>query len=288
MKRTILLVSCLILGFTTPIFGDSFTDIQVGARPQGMGGAFVAVADDANALYWNPAGIIQNSFIEITFMRAKPFGIGMDTLSNDYLAYTQPLGLRCGFGVSWMRNAAKLEQGILRETSTMSEDAYALSFALAANSKYYLGTTIKRLVIDTKIESGAGFGFDFGILYKPNNYFSLGTMFRNLATDIKDEKVSDAIRIGAALRIKKLLLAFDINTKKGINEEKNTTYLYHLGVERRLGSHFILRMGSDQDFHPSFGLGIIYNIWNLDYAYFKYNDYLDYSHRVSLSIHYDQ
>src|SRR5579864_8606974 len=30
---------------------------QVGERAQGMGGAFVAVADDASAIYWNPAGL---------------------------------------------------------------------------------------------------------------------------------------------------------------------------------------------------------------------------------------
>lgn len=30
---------------------------QIGERAQGMGGAFVAVADDASAIYWNPAGL---------------------------------------------------------------------------------------------------------------------------------------------------------------------------------------------------------------------------------------
>lgn len=286
--KIILSTLCLTLWFTTPVYSDSFTDIQIGARPQGMGGAFVAVVDDANALYWNPAGIIQNSFAEITTMRGIPFGIKMDTLSNDYLAYAQPLSFRYGFGVSWMRNAAKLEQGILKETSKMTEDTFALSFAMAVSSKFYFGTTIKRLVIDTIIESGAGFGFDFGILYKPTDNISFGAIFRNLATDIKNEKVPDTIRLGTALRFKKLLLAFDMNSKKGINKDKDITYLFHFGAERKFGDHFVLRVGSNQDFNPSFGLGFIYNIWNLDYAYFKSNDYLDYSHRVSLSMHYGQ
>ena len=34
-------------------------DLQIGARPLGMGGAFVAIADDINAVYWNPAGLTQ-------------------------------------------------------------------------------------------------------------------------------------------------------------------------------------------------------------------------------------
>ncbi|MDI6786445.1 MAG: hypothetical protein QMD92_07015 [bacterium] len=288
MKKTILSILCLTLWFVTPVLSDSFTDIQIGARPQGMGGAFVAVVDDANALYWNPAGIIQNSFVEITTMRGVPFGLKMDTLTNDYIAYAQPLSLRYGFGISWMRNAAKLEQGILKETSNMSENIYAISFALAGNSNYYFGTTFKRLVIDTKIESGAGFGFDLGILYKYNDYLSFGAMFRNLATDVKNERVPSAIRLGTALKLKKSLLAFDVNCKNGINSKKDTTYLYHFGIERRFTRYFTLRAGSNQDFNPSFGLGINHEIWNLDYAYFKYNDYLDYSHRISLSMHYGQ
>jgi hypothetical protein len=35
----------------------AFTTIGVGARAIGMGGAFVAIADDATAPYWNPAGL---------------------------------------------------------------------------------------------------------------------------------------------------------------------------------------------------------------------------------------
>ena len=35
----------------------AFLNIQVGARGMAMGGAFVASANDASALYWNPAGI---------------------------------------------------------------------------------------------------------------------------------------------------------------------------------------------------------------------------------------
>ena len=36
----------------------SFLDIGIGARSLSMGGAFVAIADDPTALYWNPAGSV--------------------------------------------------------------------------------------------------------------------------------------------------------------------------------------------------------------------------------------
>jgi hypothetical protein len=51
---TFVLLTFLLL---TPSLLSSQTLDQVGERAQGMGGAFVAVADDASAIYWNPAGL---------------------------------------------------------------------------------------------------------------------------------------------------------------------------------------------------------------------------------------
>ena len=38
---------------------------QVGTRASGMAGAFVAVADDATAVYWNPAGVATGSIVSV-------------------------------------------------------------------------------------------------------------------------------------------------------------------------------------------------------------------------------
>ncbi|OFW03987.1 MAG: hypothetical protein A3H96_16220 [Acidobacteria bacterium RIFCSPLOWO2_02_FULL_67_36] len=38
---------------------------EVGTRAAGMGGAFVAVADDASAVYWNPAGLAFGSYVTL-------------------------------------------------------------------------------------------------------------------------------------------------------------------------------------------------------------------------------
>src|SRR5260370_21446854 len=35
---------------------------SIGVRAQGMGGAFTAVADDATAVWWNPAGLAGGSY----------------------------------------------------------------------------------------------------------------------------------------------------------------------------------------------------------------------------------
>ena len=54
-------LALLVFAFTqSPAFSQSFD--LVGTRALGMGGAFVAVADDASAAWWNPAGL-PNSLI---------------------------------------------------------------------------------------------------------------------------------------------------------------------------------------------------------------------------------
>src|SRR5262245_64075151 len=74
----------------------------VGTRAQGMGGAFVAVADDATATWWNPAGLATGATLSLVWdmadnlaprdpLRQGPASLG-ETMG---LALTTPaIGLR--------------------------------------------------------------------------------------------------------------------------------------------------------------------------------------------------
>src|SRR4030095_4738554 len=61
----------------------------VGPRAIGLGGAFTAVADDATAPFWNPAGMIYLPYKEVVFQHAERFG---DLLNHDYRGGVMPLG----------------------------------------------------------------------------------------------------------------------------------------------------------------------------------------------------
>jgi hypothetical protein len=67
MKKSFPLLLCLLLSFSIPVFSQSLqpapplelVSAGYGAAALGLGGAFVAVADDVSAIYWNPAGLAQ-------------------------------------------------------------------------------------------------------------------------------------------------------------------------------------------------------------------------------------
>jgi len=100
--RNFLLISVLFLCCPSLLTGKTekggypgqFLRMGLGARAIGMGGAFVSVADDGYAVYYNPAGLsgIQN----------RTISLGMRFLSLDrtfgFLGYAQHLGPSAGIG----------------------------------------------------------------------------------------------------------------------------------------------------------------------------------------------
>ena len=69
-------------------YAGEFMKIPIGARAIGMGGAFSAVADDATAPYWNPAGMVFLPYREVVVQHAEQFG---SLLNHDVGSVVMPL-----------------------------------------------------------------------------------------------------------------------------------------------------------------------------------------------------
>ena len=64
---------CLLVGLLAVVSGRAWAQTieSVGARAQGMAGAFVAVADDATASWWNPAGLASGQYLSMVTERGR-------------------------------------------------------------------------------------------------------------------------------------------------------------------------------------------------------------------------
>ena len=97
------LVAVLTLAIVRPAAAQMYE--LVGTRAQGMGGAFVAVADDATASWWNPAGLATGATVSVVYDRStntepkvRP-DVGPAWLSqNSSFAFATP-----AFGLSYYR-----------------------------------------------------------------------------------------------------------------------------------------------------------------------------------------
>jgi len=120
VQKTSLFLLCFlitILGTLTSAFTQPIQRIEIpsspnpvgsGARALGMGGAFIAIADDATAASWNPGGLIQLEKPEISIVGAyfhriedndfgtNPEASGRQTVDDadlNYLSFTYPFSL---------------------------------------------------------------------------------------------------------------------------------------------------------------------------------------------------
>jgi len=194
----------------------NFLKLSEGARPSGMGEAFVGVADDVNAVYWNPAGLSQLSRNQVCFMHSAWL---MD-VNFDYLAYAFPVagfgtlaayGVFVNGGTLTQTSENSLGEYILTDNSVSANDfditlAYSkkLSDILDAGNGFSdLSVGISANIISEKIvsDSGGGFGVNLGAFYYPKfDNYSVGFVAENLGVASKRPSLPVDLKLGFGYR----------------------------------------------------------------------------------------
>jgi hypothetical protein len=84
-----------------PKYSNEFLNIGVGGRALGLGNVQAALASDATAGYWNPAGLLElRQKHQVALMHSELFA---GIVKNDYAAYATPLDTASAFAVSLIR-----------------------------------------------------------------------------------------------------------------------------------------------------------------------------------------
>ncbi len=277
VKRSIIIFGLLLL-FSASAFGakyaGEFLSLGVGARALGMGGAFVGVADDVTACFWNPSGLSQLNQKQLSLMHAETFG---SLLNQDFVAFALPLMKedytsaiafslqRLGGGGVKITDLEKKGHKIsdtnrvvlLREESHAD---YALFFSYSqkmqlpfgwlkaagkAKPQLFWGANLKLIYRDVVTTSAFGIGADLAFLVKPYSFLSLGANLMDLTSSLlfydngTTETINPTTKLGLAVNHKlkdfSLIFATDADVRYEGRKSAAQFWLGKLSADMHFG-----------------------------------------------------
>ncbi len=270
----------------------NFLFLDADARAAGLGGAYTALAKDANALLYNAAGLGRVGAHQAVFMGNRY----AEGVSQEYLAYASHRG--------WGVNLNHLSFGAIPRTTVSNPDG-AGSFGirdLAVGAGYgrllskvpglSLGAGVKFLRETIDDASASGYAADLGALWEPPSIpgLGLGAAVQNMGPPVRFQAARENlplnVRLGAAYSAAGLgipaLLAFDAT------KERSESLLFAAGLEvSPAGRSLPLRLGygsrNGAGTSIAIGLGWVNGAFRVDYAFVPLGD-LGTAHRLSLGL----
>ncbi len=265
-RRAVLLFSLLITSTGVAIEGGlagAFLSYGPAPRSLAMGKAFTAIADDAQAGYFNPAGLFQLNAQEVIAAHSELYG----GARMEYIGYALPTREYGTVSLTIVNYGAEGNDsrtpGNNRYSGYIfSENAYSVAYGYNPLHWLGLGASLKIIAKNLAQYSGAGFGADIGVLTRNLGPFSFGLVWQNavqprmtLATI--PEIYPTALRAGAAVRLisDRLRATFDLNCTDFLTSSRRD-FTPRGGVELELVPRLLVsRAGFDPN-EISLGLGL--------------------------------
>ena len=270
---------------------DGVVNIQnvgSGARAQGLGNSFVAVADNADAVFANPAGLGQVSQRQVSYTNVSLLyaGIEGDDLGQHVVSYAQPLGDKLGLGLGYERIGSSL----------MSENGAFVSLSYQVQRRLQVGLSAKYLFWSVgsipdddgrpdplSNQSAGNVGLDLGLLWQsPVQGAQVGVLLKNInqpnvafgevAGDADAGALPMDVHVGVGYRLSGQSLVSIQYVRRDLTGEGSENGLV-VGGETQLVEGLLLRAGGrrllseDAGGGLNAGLGYQWNQLVFDYAY---------------------
>ena len=111
--------------------GADFLNLPIGARAAAMGGAYSAISDEASAVYWNPAGLVQIPKLSAVFMRSQYVA----DISYQYAAYAHRLSYNSVLaGSVFLTDIGAIDRMDMDGSGTPSVKALDMSCCFSSNA----------------------------------------------------------------------------------------------------------------------------------------------------------
>ena len=259
----------------------SFLHFGVGARPLGMGNSFVAIADDATAVYWNPACLMRGSTTQFFVSYSNRFGAGIHDQSA---GVALPTERRFRLGMAVVRTSVDdikravrtdaNDRPVVDGTFTDAESAYFVAFGYRIHRVLSAGLTAKLLLHELDGWSADGLGFDLGLLFTPWDAVSLGLNVQNLnhprmrwrTPNHSYDNITSNVKAGCAVS----LLSHQLTLSMDIDESDMGGLNVRTGAELRPLQYLSLR-GGVYGKDLATGASLEWHRFRLDYAFLSHD-----------------
>jgi hypothetical protein len=262
------------------------------ARAAGLSEAFTGLANDENALYYNPAGLANINEGIITLNHAEWFAdIHISNISFGY-NYKKNFGLAFGFTHMWMpgleaKDIDGRDLGLFHVNTSIVNVGCAYKF----HSSFFGGIGIKYFQDNPHSDiSASGLALDAGFyLHSAIPGLTAGIAVQNFGGDIQyiqeKQQIPLTYRLGVAYKIYDYNLTILTDAVKA----RDTDFFFNLGFEYVLKEIITLRLGNKfirgKLFTPSYGLGFTLNNYQVNYTLF-YHNMLGFTHRVGFTFNF--